>query len=357
MDQALPLVFKGAPIIAQHYDKVTDPARYHYQRMRGRITPPDPDLVSNRNYEDKGYVLRKRSEVQSDEEIVEVVRHRGQRLPRRPGMARRSSSMDDLRDRQALVPYNKNRELQAPRRSRTDIDGGRRRGAAGGDGWSDSEGSVPPRSRNGRSRAQSRSKSVNGAGANGRSKSKSKSKSGGKRSSSRSSSSSVCSSTEDEKKIKKAVRKKWITAGLAGVATVHAASKVYSSIESHDKRMIDVQQGTLSPEDAHKKARSHRWQDAAAIAIAALGIKGAISEWNETMEEHHEHQQLMQEKEEHHKQRLEHERRKKARDAGGYYKGRDGNWYYDGQEVQGYGRSKSRGPERGRGVSAKRNSD
>ena len=336
MDQLLPIGVRVVPMVGQHYDKFTDPAKYKYDKMRGRVPKPDPDLQSHHNHEDKGYVLRKRSEVQSDEEIVEVVRHRGERLPRRPGLPRQSSSMDDIRDRQ-MVPYKgRNRyngrsesndpgDRQLARRSTTG-DAIARRGAAGGGAageWSDSEGSVPPRSRQ-----KNRSKSQSG-----------KSKSGRRRNpSSSSSSTSLCSSTEDEKHIKKARRKKWITAGLAGVATIHAASKVYGSIESHDKRIQDVQAGTLSPEEAHKKTRAARWQDGAAIAIAALGIKGALSEWNETMEEHHEHQKLMQEKEEHHKQRLERERRKAAkRDGyGGYYKGRDGNWYYAGDGRQGH---------------------
>ena len=346
MDQLLPIGVRVVPMVGQHYDKFTDPAKYKYDKMRGRVPKPDPDTQSQRNHEDKGYVLRKRSEVQSDEEIVEVVRHRGERLPRRPGLPRQVSSMDDMRGGQ-MVPYrggrndrsesNDPRDRQLARRSTTGDAIARRGGAAGGAAgeWSDSEGSVPPRSRqNGRSKSQS-----------------GKSKSGRRRNPSSSSSSSLCSSTEDEKHIKKARRKKWITAGLAGVATVHAASKVYSSIESHDKRILAVQAGTISPEEAHKKQRAARWQDGAAIAIAALGIKGALSEWNETVEEHHEHQKLMEEKEEHHKKRLERERRKAAKKDGygGYYKGRDGNWYYAGDGKQGHsgGGGSSNGGGRG----------
>lgn len=125
-------------------------------------------------------------------------------------------------------------------------------------------------------------------------------------------------------------RKKWITAALASVATIHAASKVYNSIESHDKRIEEVKAGTMSPEEAHKKSRSARWQDAAAIGIAALGIKGAISEWNEVQEEHAHHRELMEQSKEHHKRRMERERRQRAKQQGGYYKGRDGQWYFDG---------------------------
>lgn len=181
---------------------------------------------------------------------------------------------------------------------------------------SDSEGSVPPRSRR-------KTKSQSGRSRRGRSSS-----------SSSSSSSNLGSTTEEEKEEKKAARKKWITAGFASVATIHAASKVYSSIEKHDQRVIAVQQGTLSPEEAHKQARSARWQDAAAIGLAALGIKGAISEWKEMAEEHEKHKEICRQHEEAHRKRLEHVRRQKARQNGGYYKARDGNWYYDGPEIQ-----------------------
>lgn len=181
----------------------------------------------------------------------------------------------------------------------------------------DSEGSVPPRSR---VRAKSNS---------GRSE-----RSRRRRGSSSSSSSSLLSSTEEEKNCRKLKRKKWITAALASVATIHAASKVYSSIEAHDKRIQQVNQGQISPDEAHKQQRAARWQDAAAIGIAALGIKGAVSEWNEVQEEHHQHREMLEAREENHKKRLERERRRKAKEQGGYYKGRDGQWYHDGRVPQ-----------------------
>jgi hypothetical protein len=206
--------------------------------------------------------------------------------------------MDNIRD-QRVVPY------RGDRRRDRDRDA------------SDSEGSIPPRARSGRGRNRAKS-------------------AGGKRSNSSSpSSSDLCSSTEDEKKVKHIQHKKWITAGLAGVATIHAASTLYMSMEEHDKRINEVRQGTLSPEEAHKKRSRSRWQDAGAIAIAALGIKGAIDEWNEVQEQRQEHQELIKSHEENHRKRLEHERRWKARENSGYYKGRDGNWYYAGDEPQG----------------------
>lgn len=144
--------------------------------------------------------------------------------------------------------------------------------------------------------------------------------------------------------MKRMRRKKWITAGLASVATINAASKVYSSIENHDKRVFAVQQGSISAEEAHKQAQSARWQDAAAIGLAALGIKGAISEWKEMAEEHEKHKELREKHEQQHMKRIEHLRRQRAKEHGGYYKGRDGQWYYDGPAMQDSARSKSRRP-------------
>jgi len=138
-------------------------------------------------------------------------------------------------------------------------------------------------------------------------------------------------------------RKKFITAALASVATIHAVSKVYSSVENHDKRVVAVAEGDLSPEEAHKQARSARWQDAAAIGIAALGVKGAISEWKEMREEHEKHRELCEQHELRHQKRLEHERRKKAQNLSGYYKGRDGQWYYNGPDPQYSQRNQSNG--------------
>lgn len=97
--------------------------------------------------------------------------------------------------------------------------------------------------------------------------------------------SSSSSSTAIEEKRKKMRGKELITAGLATVATIHAAHGVYSSMEAHEKRHKLVAEGEMSPEEARKKQTKAWVQDAAAVGIAALGIKGAFSEWKE-MNEH-----------------------------------------------------------------------
>ncbi|KIX07559.1 uncharacterized protein Z518_02212 [Rhinocladiella mackenziei CBS 650.93] len=305
-EQALGLTLNAVPIIVKHGDKVWDPIQHRYKKMREQLPREDSHVYDSRTMEEKGLHLRRRRDVASDEEIVEVVRHKGENLPRRPnhrGSPRRSRSVNNSRAMGASAAAGAGTAALVRYRDRRDD-------------YSDSEGSIPPRSR-------VRPKSTSGRSRRRRSSS-----------SSSSSSSSLMSSTEEEKNCRKLQRKKWITAALASVATIHAASKIYSSIESHDKRREKVREGKLSPEDAHKQQRASRWQDAAAIGIAALGIKGAVSEWNEVSEEHSQHKEMLLLREEHHKQRLERERRRRARERGGYYKGRDGHWYYDGPTPQ-----------------------
>ena len=96
------------------------------------------------------------------------------------------------------------------------------------------------------------------------------------------------SSSEEEKERKKMGHKQFITAGLASVATIHAAQSVYKSIEGRQERRKEVAKGEMTPQEARKKKNKARMQDAAAIGIAALGIKGAYSEWKEMKEQRHE---------------------------------------------------------------------
>lgn len=139
------------------------------------------------------------------------------------------------------------------------------------------------------------------------------------------SSSDVCSSSEDERRTKKMKGKEFLTAGLAAVATIHAAHSVYSSMEARDKRHLEVAKGEMSPEEARKRRNKMRIQDAAAIGIAALGIKGAYSEWQEVQEHRKEAQEAFEEKKRNHEKRM-----RKAQKLG------------DSQ----YGRSRSEGPRR-----------
>ena len=108
----------------------------------------------------------------------------------------------------------------------------------------------------------------------------------GKGNGSQRSKSSDSSSTDDMEKKRKHMRgKEFLTAGLATIATIHAAHGVYSSMEAHEKRHKLVAEGEMSPEEARKKQTKAWVQDAAAVGIAALGIKGAFSEWKEMNEQ------------------------------------------------------------------------
>ncbi|KAI4123456.1 MAG: hypothetical protein LQ338_005253 [Usnochroma carphineum] len=148
------------------------------------------------------------------------------------------------------------------------------------------------------------------------------------------SSSDVCSSSEDERRQKKLRGKEYLTAGLAAVATIHAAHGVYSSLEARDKRQLDVAKGEMAPEEAARLRRKAKLQDAAAIGIAALGIKGAYSEWQEVQEHRKE---LNMEKQERQKR---HEKREKKRHKYGSIQGSSRNG--------GGGRNRSE-PDFGRG--------
>jgi hypothetical protein len=93
------------------------------------------------------------------------------------------------------------------------------------------------------------------------------------------------STTDMENKRKHMRGKELLTAGLATIATIHAAHGVYSSMEAHEKRHRLVAEGEMTPEEARKKQTKAWVQDAAAVGIAALGIKGAFSEWKEMNEQ------------------------------------------------------------------------
>ncbi|KAF2704507.1 hypothetical protein K504DRAFT_461269 [Pleomassaria siparia CBS 279.74] len=88
-----------------------------------------------------------------------------------------------------------------------------------------------------------------------------------------------------EQKRKKLRGKEYITAGLATVATIHAAHGVYSSMEASEGRRKLVSEGEMTPEEARKRKSKNMLQDAAAVGIAALGIKSAFSEWKEMTEQ------------------------------------------------------------------------
>ncbi|KAI1094166.1 hypothetical protein F5B19DRAFT_68122 [Rostrohypoxylon terebratum] len=154
----------------------------------------------------------------------------------------------------------------------------------------------------------------------GRSRSGSRSRKG--RSSS-ASSSDLGDSDEDKKVTSKMRRKQLITTGLAAVATIHAAHNVYGSMGQRDARHRAVKEGKLSPEEARKLRTKALLQDAASVGIAALGVKGAISELKEAREQAKAVSEWKEERQRRHERRMERLKRANSSYSG---RSRADNW-------------------------------
>ncbi|KAF2145621.1 uncharacterized protein K452DRAFT_122895 [Aplosporella prunicola CBS 121167] len=76
-----------------------------------------------------------------------------------------------------------------------------------------------------------------------------------------------------------------------GVAAGAGAARRGSSVSSESTTDMENQRrkmrGSMSPEEARKRKSKNMLQDAAAVGIAALGIKSAFSEWKEMNEQRH----------------------------------------------------------------------
>ncbi|KAI1386952.1 uncharacterized protein F4822DRAFT_330546 [Hypoxylon trugodes] len=144
---------------------------------------------------------------------------------------------------------------------------------------------------------------------------RSTSRSRGGRSSS-ASSSDLGDSDEDKKMTSKMRRKQLITTGLAAVATIHAAHNVYGSMGQRDARHRAVKEGKLSPEEAKKLKTKALLQDAASVGIAAMGVKGAISELKEAREQAKAVSEWKEEKQRRHDKRMERLKRANSSNSG-----------------------------------------
>ena len=153
-------------------------------------------------------------------------------------------------------------------------------------------------------------------------------------------------SSDDERQAKKLRHKSMITAGLAAVATIHAASGLYASMEARDKRYEQVKNGTLSREEARREKNKARMQDAAAVGIAALGIKGAYGKWqatNATRKGYSEHKKAKQER---HQKRLERAKSRHSSPNGRPKSGHGGDRGYESEDE--YRRDRHRDRDDGR---------
>ncbi|KAI4616059.1 uncharacterized protein J4E88_003227 [Alternaria novae-zelandiae] len=135
------------------------------------------------------------------------------------------------------------------------------------------------------------------------------------------------SSTDMEEKRKKLRGKELLTAGLATVATIHAAHGVYSSMVASENRRKLVGEGEMTAEEARKRKSKNMLQDAAAVGIAALGIKSAYSEWKEMNEQRHSVKELETRRRKRRKLRERREKEARMNALGGNMNGAAANPY------------------------------
>ncbi|CAG8886359.1 unnamed protein product [Penicillium egyptiacum] len=102
-------------------------------------------------------------------------------------------------------------------------------------------------------------------------------------------------SSDEKKQRKKLKRDMLMTGGLASVATIHAAHSIYGSMEKRKERMKQLKEGEITAEEARKRRMKANTKDAVSIGLAALGIKGAYSEWKEVMEKSKENSHFREE--------------------------------------------------------------
>ena len=141
-------------------------------------------------------------------------------------------------------------------------------------------------------------------------------------------------SDEETKKQKKMRGQEFLTAGLATVATIHAAHSVHGSVQARKKNRKEVMEGKMSPEEARKKKSKALLQEAAAVGIATLGIKGAYSEWKEVNEKRKECREAkvrLEEKREHRRAKLQRQQsnRNSEPNLGARYQYEDDRGRYD----------------------------
>ncbi|KAJ5893939.1 hypothetical protein N7495_005630 [Penicillium taxi] len=107
--------------------------------------------------------------------------------------------------------------------------------------------------------------------------------------------SDIGDSSDEREKRKKLKHDMLLTGGLATIATIHAAHGVYKGIEGRKKRLRELEEGKISPEEARKRRMKANVKDTVSIGLAALGIKGAYGEWQEVREKREEHKHFQDE--------------------------------------------------------------
>lgn len=119
-------------------------------------------------------------------------------------------------------------------------------------------------------------------------------------------------SSDEERERKKMRGKELLTAGLATVATIHAAHSVYQGVERRKVRMKALAEGEISEAEAKKEKNKARLKDIASVGIAAIGIKSAVTEWKEMKEKREEMHEFREKQQKHHEKRLRREERERS---------------------------------------------
>ncbi|RLL94648.1 hypothetical protein CFD26_101593 [Aspergillus turcosus] len=127
------------------------------------------------------------------------------------------------------------------------------------------------------------------------------------------SSSDLGDSSDEKKQRKKLDKQALVTAGLATIATIHAAHGLKKNVEKRKQRMRMVKEGEMSPEEARKRRIKANLADAAAIGLSALGIKGTIAEWKEVDEKRKERAEFKKKCEEHRQKRQKRQQRMRSK--------------------------------------------
>jgi hypothetical protein len=170
-----------------------------------------------------------------------------------------------------------------------------------------------------------------------RSKSEHYSDSDSDSSSSSSSTNISVSSTEDEKRARRLKLSLPLTAGIAAVATIHAANGLHKSVKAHDKRVIQVANGEMTKDEARTLQNKGLVQDVAKVGLGVMGIQAARAKWKEVeggRKEYKEHKKDRRERDRKRDEKRGKERRRRREERGsrgGGERDRDG------------GRDKSRG--------------
>lgn len=103
-----------------------------------------------------------------------------------------------------------------------------------------------------------------------------------------SSSSSLGSSSDEKHTHKKLSRRRMVKAGFAAVATVNAAHEMMGSAKKRKERLKQLQEGTISRDEARRLRTKGNVKDLASLGLMGLGVKGVAEEWAEAKKYHNE---------------------------------------------------------------------